>query len=179
MASEICMLKPGENIVLIGMPGCGKSTLGVVLAKTLGYDFLDTDLVISSLQRNTLQKILDEQGLERFLQYEEQAGLSVNCERTVIATGGSMVFSEAAMEHLRANGRVVYLNVPPEELAIRLTNIRTRGIAASPGKSIADIYRERVPLYERYADLIVEVRNQQSFEDVVEALAAALTAQNA
>lgn len=168
------MMTEKKNIIMIGMPGSGKSTVGVVLAKTLGYDFVDTDLLISKQQKDTLQHILDREGLDYFLKCEEQAGLSVDCNRTIVATGGSMVFSEAAMAHLKSIGKVVYLDVALEELEKRLTNIKTRGIAAKPGKTIGDIYRERTPFYEKYADVTVQVPSGVHLEAVVEDLITAL-----
>ncbi|MFQ9985501.1 MAG: shikimate kinase [Lachnospiraceae bacterium] len=128
------MRQKGDSIILIGMPGCGKSTVGVVLAKALGMNFIDTDLLISSRYGLTLQEIIDVRGLEMFLAYEEQAGLSVCDRRAVIATGGSMVFSGKAMEHLSGLGTVVYLDVGLQELEERLTNIRTRGVASRRGR---------------------------------------------
>ena len=114
-----------ENIILTGMPGCGKSTVGVILAKTLGMDFIDTDLIIQIQQKDKLQPLLDRYGTERFRQFEEQALLSVTAkEDTVIATGGSAVFCEQGMSHLKKNGICVYLEVPCDELVKRLKNIR-------------------------------------------------------
>lgn len=159
-----------DNIILIGMPGSGKSTVGVLLAKTLGYQFIDTDLIISKQQKTVLQKIIDERGLEEFLNCEEQAGLSVDTERTVIATGGSMVLKEKAMEHLKSLGQVVFFQVSIPELKSRLRNIKTRGIAAKPGETLESIYEERLPYYEKYADITVEVSNNAHLEEVVEQL---------
>ncbi len=157
-----------DNIILIGMPGSGKSTVGVLLAKVLGYQFVDTDLIISEQQQATLQEIIDTRGLEAFLDCEEQAGLSVNVRHTVIATGGSMVLSQKAMARMKENGTTVYLDVALPALAARLRNIRTRGVAARPGQTLEDIYRERLSYYERYADLRVSVPPHAHLEDVVE-----------
>ena len=145
-----------ENIVLIGMPGSGKSTLGVLLAKALGYSFTDTDLIISRIAGKPLQKILDENGLDSFLQLEEQVGAELECGHTVIATGGSMVLSEEAMKNLKAQGKAVYINVPLDEIKRRVTNIKTRGIAFRKGETLDDVFRVRVPLYEKYADITVD-----------------------
>lgn len=145
-----------ENIVLIGMPGSGKSTLGVLLAKALGYSFTDTDLIISRIAGKPLQKILDEDGLDSFLQLEEQVGAELECGHTVIATGGSMVLSEEAMKNLKAQGKAVYINVPLDEIKRRVTNIKTRGIAFRKGETLDDVFRVRVPLYEKYADITVD-----------------------
>lgn len=159
-----------DNIVLIGMPGSGKSTVGVLLAKTLGYQFVDTDLIISRQQKDTLQKIIDNRGLEEFLNCEEQAGLSVDTDKTVIATGGSMVLKEKAMAHLKAIGTVVFIDVSLPELKSRLHNIKTRGIAARPGETLEQIYKDRIPFYERYADISLKVSNHMQLEEVVEQL---------
>lgn len=145
-----------KNIVLIGMPGSGKSTLGVLLAKALGYSFVDTDLIISRLADKPLQKILNEDGLDSFLQLEQKVGEELRCDTTVIATGGSMVMSESAMQNLKLIGKVLYINVPLEEIKNRVTNIKTRGIAFRKGETLDDVYRIRVPLYEKYADITVD-----------------------
>ena len=116
-----------NNIILIGMPGSGKSTLGVLLAKAIGYSFVDTDLIISRRAGKPLQKILDNDGLDSFLELEEAVGSELDCDRTVVATGGSMVLSEKAMEHLRSLGTVVYIDVPFEEISRRVKNIRRGG----------------------------------------------------
>ena len=147
-----------DNITLIGMPGSGKSTVGVLLAKALGYDFLDVDLVIQNREQALLQDILDRRGLDAFLQAEEDAVCSVRCSRTVIAPGGSAVCRERAALHLKALGPVVYLRVPLEELSGRIRNLSTRGIAMKPGQTLADVMAYRAPLYERYADLVDTAR---------------------
>ena len=136
-----------KNIVLIGMPGAGKSTVGVLLAKTLGYAFLDTDLVIQEREGKLLQALVDELGVEAFLEREADAICSVDCVNTVIAPGGSAVCRDRAMEHLKSLGRIVYLHLPLEELEHRLHNISTRGIAMAPGETLAHIYDLRAPLY--------------------------------
>lgn len=143
------------NIILIGMPGAGKSTIGVILAKTLGMDFLDSDLVICRETGRTLQDLLDKDGLERFLQLEEDIACSLHPSHTVIATGGSVPMSARAMAHLAAQGTVVYLQVALPELSRRLSNIKTRGIAFGPGESLETLYQKRVPIYESWADLTV------------------------
>jgi shikimate kinase len=144
-----------NNIVLIGMPGAGKSTVGVVLAKSLGMRFIDTDILIQERTGRMLQAILDEDGPEGFRRIEEETVLSLNAEGAVIATGGSVVCSEAAMAHLKAGGVVVYLEISYDEMERRLKNITTRGIVLLPGQSLRGMYDERVQLYERYADLTV------------------------
>lgn len=145
-----------ENVILIGMPGSGKSTVGVLLAKDLGFGFLDTDLVIQQQQGLLLQDILDRQGVDYFLSAEETAIRTVRCRRTVIAPGGSAVCRPGAMDHLKALGPVVYLRVPMDELRRRLQNLATRGIAMEPGQTLDDVLVQRTPLYQRYADLTVD-----------------------
>ena len=160
-------------IVLIGMPGAGKSTVGVLLAKPLGDAFLDTDLVIQEREGRLLQDLVDELGVEAFLDREADAICSVDCDRTVIATGGSVVCRDGAMEHLKDLGRIVYLQLPLEELERRLHNISTRGIAMAPGETLAHIYDYRSPLYQKYADLTVAV-DRQTLEETVEQVLRAL-----
>lgn len=144
-----------KNIVLIGMPGTGKSTVGVILAKRLGYDFLDTDILLARRENRTLPKIIEDEGLDRFLELEGEAGLSVNCRSTVIATGGSMVFSEAAMAHLKENAVTIWLETPISILEERLSHEarEDRGVAAPGNMTVRDIYALREPLYAKYADL--------------------------
>ena len=142
-----------KNIILIGMPGAGKSTVGVLLAKSMGYDFVDADLVNQKQQGTKLQDIIDERGLHGFKQAEEQALLSISDKKAVIATGGSAVFSAAGMEHQRENGICEYLRVDEQELKRRHTNIKTRGIACRPGETVAEIIAEREAYYNRYADI--------------------------
>ena len=155
-----------DNIILIGMPGAGKSTVGVLLAKTLGYAFLDTDLVIQQREGALLQSLVDSLGVEAFLDVEADDICSVECRGTVIAPGGSAVCRERAMSHLKALGRIVYLHLPLEELERRLNNISTRGIARAPGETLADLFAYRAPLYRNYADLTVDV-GRQSLEETV------------
>lgn len=145
----------GSNIILIGMPGAGKSTVGVILAKTLGMDFLDSDLVICKKSGKTLQEILDQDGLDSFLQLEEQIVCQLQLERTVLATGGSVPMRQKAMEHLRTQGKILYLQVGLEELRTRLSNIKTRGIAFGPGESLDTLYAKRIPVYESWADFTI------------------------
>jgi len=162
-----------KNIVLIGMPGAGKSTVGVVLAKTLGMQFIDTDILIQERAGKMLQEILDGNGPDAFKRLEEETILSLHPDRAVIATGGSVVCSEAAMAHLKSGGVVVYLEIPYAEMEARLKNITTRGILLLPGQSLRGMYDERVPLYEKYADLTVAC-SDEDFESVVGNLIEAL-----
>ena len=165
-----------SSIILIGMPGSGKSTLGVLLAKALGYSFTDTDLIISRKAGKPLQRILDEDGLDRFLELEQEVGSSLDCDCTVVATGGSMVLSQPAMERLKSLGRVVYLSVPLGEIKRRVTNITTRGIAFHKNETLDNVFEQRSPLYEKYADLTVEITaGDGGIERAVESLARALT----
>ena len=165
-----------SSIILIGMPGSGKSTLGVLLAKALGYSFIDTDLIISRKAGKPLQRILDEDGLDRFLELEQEVGSSLDCACTVVATGGSMVLSQPAMERLKSLGRVVYLSVPLGEIKRRVTNITTRGIAFHKNETLDNVLEQRSPLYEKYADLTVEITaGDGGIERAVESLARALT----
>ncbi len=156
-----------KNIVLIGMPGCGKSTVGVLLAKTMGFRFIDTDIVIQERTGLLLQQMIDNSGLDAFCIEEERAIMSVEEKGgCVIATGGSAVYSRSAMLHLKQNGFVYYLSLPVEQVEKRLYNIKTRGIAMRPGDSIADVFRRRRELYEEYADITVECQGK-SMEEIV------------
>lgn len=150
------------NVTLIGMPGSGKSTVGVLLAKFLGYGFLDVDLVIQQQQDALLQEILDRRGVAAFLDAEEQAVLGLQCDEHVIAPGGSAVCRERAALHLKELGPVVYLRVELEELQRRIQNLSTRGIAMEPGQTLADVMAMRAPLYDKYADLIIDCPAGQS-----------------
>ncbi len=149
------------------MPGCGKSTVGVVLAKTLGIGFVDTDLIIQQNEKRLLQSIIDTEGIDYFLDCEAAAVRSLYCENSVIATGGSVIFREDAVNHLKGLGRIVYLKVPLNEIKNRLKNIRTRGVAATENQTVDDIFCERSPLYEKYADVIIDL-NGCSVEQAVE-----------
>ena len=149
------MLTPNDNIVLIGMPGVGKSTVGVLLAKALNRQFVDTDLQIQSLECRRLQDIIDDVGVAGFRALEERYVLDIDCRGSVVATGGSVVYSELAVEHLRCYGVVVHLDLPQEALLQRLRNLDERGIVRTPGQTFEALYQERRPLYEAAADLVV------------------------
>lgn len=149
-------LQKNNNITLIGMPGVGKSTVGVVLAKALGLAFVDTDLVIQEKTGMLLQEIIDTKGLEAFAQIEEDVLSELSVTGSVVATGGSAVYSDKAMKHLAASGPVVYLRASCEEIISRINNLSSRGIALKPGYTLETLYEERVPLYEKYADITVD-----------------------
>jgi len=156
-----------KNIILIGMPGAGKSTLGVILAKTLGMNFIDTDIVIQKNSGRLLQEIIDKEGPNTFLKLEEKAIMGLDCHNTVIATGGSVVFSRHAMEYLKSDGVVLYLDIPFEIMVQRLNNIRTRGIVLVVGQSLQDMYNQRISLYKKYADIRIDC-SDDDFENIVE-----------
>lgn len=143
-------------IVLIGMPGAGKSTLGVLLAKETMRDFVDTDVLLQVRANQSLQSIVDNSGYLMLRQLEEEVLLDLSVQHHVIATGGSAVYSQAGMEQLKRLGPLVYLKVSLDELKRRVKNLPQRGIAAQPGQSLDDLYRERCPLYEKVADIIVD-----------------------
>ncbi len=156
-----------DNITLIGMPGSGKSTVGVLLAKALGFGFLDTDLTIQHREGELLQTLVDNLGVEGFLEVETAAIQSVSCHHHVISPGGSAVCSGDAIGHLKAMGPVVYLRVPLEELTRRIRNISTRGIAMEEGQTLSDLMAYRAPLYEQSADFIVDCQSHQTLEETV------------
>ncbi len=143
-------------ITLIGMPASGKSTAGVILAKILGLNFIDTDLVIQQNESELLCDIIKNRGVKGFLEAEEKAVLSLNPSNTVIATGGSVVYSEAGMNYLKSLGKVVYLKIDRENLFARLHNIRQRGVVLQPGETLDEMYDSRSRLYEKYADCIID-----------------------
>lgn len=147
------------NIILIGMPGSGKSTCGVVAAKLLLKNFFDTDLLIQNREGRRLQQIIDEKGLDYFARAEEEAVLSLDIAGTVIATGGSVVYSPAVMEHLRRMGKVIYLHLEYETMCRRIQNLDSRGVVLQAGCTLQDMYKERLPLYRRYADAVIKCDN--------------------
>ena len=163
-----------DNVTLIGMPGSGKSTAGVLLAKALGYQFVDTDLLLQQREGALLQDILDRRGVEGFLDLEGEVLRTLDCRGTAIAPGGSCVCRPAAMERLRALGPVVYLRVPLDELERWVDNITTRGIAMAPGETLSGVFARREPLYRAYAGLTVDVAAGQSLEQTVAAVLAGL-----
>ena len=153
------------NLVLIGMPASGKSSVGVILAKLIGYDFIDTDILIQRAERKRLSEIIAEVGVDGFLEIEARVNASVEADHCVIATGGSAVYSEEAMRHLKKIGLIMYLKVDYETIRKRLGNIKQRGVVLREGQTLRDLYEERAVLYEKYADAVVE--EQGDVEDVV------------
>lgn len=156
-----------DNIILIGMPGAGKSTVGVVLAKALGYNFVDSDLVIQKETGKRLFEIIDEVGIDEFLNIENRINAALSVEKSVVATGGSVIYGEEAMEHLKSIGKVIYLKTDYESLEMRLGNLLKRGVAIRSGNTLLDLYNERVPLYEMYADITIDTKNK-GIREVVE-----------
>lgn len=145
-----------SNIVLIGMPGVGKSTIGVILAKILAYHFLDSDLVIQEREGKRLHEIISEVGTDGFLKIENDVNASLQADKTIIATGGSAVYGEEAMLHFKEIGEIVYLKADYETIKKRLGNLEKRGVALKPGQTLKDLYDERTVLYEKYADVVVD-----------------------
>ncbi len=159
-----------ENIILIGMPGAGKSTVGVVLRKKLGYQFLDCDLVIQEKCKKLLYQLIEEKGEAGFLMLENQINASLQADRAVIATGGSAVYGKEAMAHFKEIGKVVYLQLPYEELEERLGDLHERGVVIREGSTLLDLYRERTVLYGQYADMVVHCSGRD-IRSVVEEIA--------
>lgn len=162
-----------DNIVLIGMPGVGKSTVGVILAKVLGYQFIDADLVIQQQEGRLLHEIIEEEGTEGFIQVENRVNASLSASHAIIATGGSVVYGKEAMEHLREIGTVVYLEVSFPVLEKRLADIKGRGVVLKEGQNLYDLYLERTPLYESYADIRIAETGldiEQTVEQIVSQL---------
>lgn len=160
-----------DNIVLIGMPGVGKSTVGVVLAKVMGYQFVDADLVIQEKEKKLLCEIIEEVGAEGFIEVENRINSRIEAQHAIIATGGSVVYGAEAMAHLKEIGTVVYLKLPYEELNQRLKDIKGRGVVLKDGQTLRDLYEERVPLYEKYADITVNeylLNVEQTIEKIME-----------
>lgn len=156
-----------DNIILIGMPGCGKSTIGVLLAKNLAYGFLDSDLVIQEQSGRKLQDMINDMGPEAFAAFEDAVNSTLIPHHTVIATGGSAVYGARAMAHFKEIGTIVYLEAPYEAIEKRIQNFETRGIVIPEGQTFRDVYNERSALYEKYADITVNADRSDSW-DVVE-----------
>ena len=158
-----------KNIILTGMPTSGKSTIGVIVAKILGMDFIDTDILIQQREGKKLSEIIEENGTDKFLKCEEEALLGLDVSNCVIATGGSAVYSDKAMKHLKNDALVAYLKVDKKELNRRLKDVKGRGVVFRDGQSLDDMYETRVKLYERYADLTISEEGL-TLEDTVEKL---------
>ncbi len=162
-----------NNIVLIGMPGVGKSTLGVILAKIIGYRFLDADLIIQEREGKLLKEIIEEKGVEGFMAVENEVNASLECERTIIATGGSVIYGKEAMEHLKSIGQIIYLKAEYEALDKRLSNLKGRGVVLKKGQNLRELYDERTPVYESYADHIIDETGcdiEQTIEKIINIL---------
>lgn len=160
-----------KNIILIGMPGAGKSTVGVVLAKNLGMSFMDSDLVIQENTGKKLHQLIEEHGIDGFIRIEEQVNASLNPSNTVIATGGSVIYGPAAMEHLGNIGTICYLKLSYAAISDRLGDLAQRGVVLREGQSLQDLYQERTPLYEKYASLTIDCENK-NIREAVEEIAA-------
>lgn len=155
-----------HNIILIGMPGSGKSTCGVIAAKVMLKNFFDTDLLLQGLEQSRLQDLIDEKGTDYFYTAEEKAICSLQLEATVIATGGSVIYSDKAMQHLRSLGKVIYLHLSYETMLQRINDFTTRGIVVKQGSTLRDMYNERRPLYQKYADAVIDCENNTVEETV-------------
>ncbi len=162
-----------QNIILIGMPGVGKSTCGVLLAKATGRGFIDTDVYIQVGTGRGLQEIIDAEGLDAFRRIEEQYILCLECKNSVVATGGSVVYSPPAMAHLKAAGRVVFLDLPLADIVKRISDLDVRGIVMAKGQSLSSLYAERIPLYRQYADITIDCQGLNQ-DQVVGAILARL-----
>lgn len=156
-----------DNIILIGMPAVGKSTVGVVVAKRLGYRFLDTDILIQEETGKLLREIIAEQGIEGFLKVEDAINSKVNVKKTVVSPGGSVVYCENAMNHYKETGKILYLKVSYETISKRLRNAKKRGVVLKEGQTLKDLYDERVKLFEKYADITV-VEDGYSLEETID-----------
>ena len=162
-----------NNVTLIGMPGVGKSTLGVVLAKVMEYQFLDTDLLIQKEEKRRLSRIIQEEGIDGFKAIENRVNASVEAENTVISTGGSVVYCDEALQHLKSIGKVVYLKLSLKALSKRLGNLKGRGVVLKEGQTLKNLYEERIPLYEKYADIVIDEEGkdlESCLQAVLEAL---------
>lgn len=163
-----------NNIILIGMPGAGKSTVGVVLAKKLGYTFIDSDIVIQDEKGMLLHELITKFGIDGFNEIENEVNSKISAENSVIATGGSAVYGKDAMEHFKSIGQVVYLKLPYNEIENRLGDLNERGVSIKKGQTLSSLYEERVPLYEKYADIIIDC-NELSIRDIVSKISEKVT----
>ena len=163
-----------NNIILIGMPASGKSTVGVILAKVLGYDFIDTDIIIQNKTGKKLSQIISEDGLDGFMKIEEEVCCGLYADNSVIATGGSVIYGQKAMEHFKEIGKVVYLEINFEDLEKRLHHMKQRGVVLKKGQTKRNLYDERVKLYRKFADVTI-LEEGQSIEETVQACISALS----
>lgn len=162
-----------KNIIFIGMPASGKSTVGVVVAKRLGYEFIDTDLLIQKQEKKLLKEIIDEVGNDGFLKIENQVNCDVDPEHAVISPGGSVVYCKEAMEHFKEIGTIIYLKVPYETINHRISNAKNRGVVLKEGQTLKDLYDERTALFEKYADYVVSEEGlglDETIDKVIELL---------
>lgn len=156
------MMKKLDNITLIGMPASGKSTIGVLLAKRLGFSFVDVDILIQEKEQRLLKEIIKGEGLAGFLEVENRANAELDVVKSVIAPGGSVIYGEEAMEHLKSISTLVYLKISYESLKERLENLTDRGVAYKDGMTLKDLYKERIPYYEKYADITIDVTDVEA-----------------
>lgn len=169
MNTDISTHTEGKAVVLIGMPGAGKSTVGAQLARRLGWPLVDADQLIERAYGGRLQDIVDEQGVQGLREREEAVLLGLALNACVIATGGSAVYSDKAMQHLRTNAMLVFLDIDLPSMVARVDNADKRGLARAPGQSLQDLYTERLPLYQRYATATIDCR-RRSVEEITEAV---------
>jgi shikimate kinase len=155
-----------KNVILIGMPAAGKSTVGVVVAKRLGYEFIDTDLLIQKQEKRLLKDIIAQEGNDGFLAIENRVNRELEVEEAVISPGGSVVYCEEAMRHFKEMGTIVYLHVPYEDIYQRITNAKNRGVVLKEGQTLKDLYNERVKLFEKYADYTVSEQGLELEETI-------------
>ena len=161
-----------SNVTLIGMPASGKSTVGVLLAKRLGYSFVDSDILIQEQEKRLLKEIIAQEGIEGFMEVENRVNAGICVERSVIAPGGSVIYGKEAMEHLKEISTIVYLKLSYEELEKRLGNLVDRGVVLKNRMTLRDLYNERVPYYEKYADITIDEADAGNAGDVVDKLRA-------
>lgn len=150
-----------DNLILIGMPGAGKSTIGIVLAKIIGYTFIDSDIIIQNEKNMLLHELIDKYGLDGFNSIENEINSKINTHKSIIATGGSAVYGKDAMTHLSSIGTVIYLKLPYEEIEERLGDLTKRGVSIKKGQTLKSLYNERIVLYEKYADITIECSNKK------------------
>lgn len=167
-----------NNIILIGMPGAGKSTVGVVLAKVLGYDFVDTDLVIQKITGQRLEEIISTKGIDEFIKIEGEINCGIDGEKQIISPGGSIIYNDKAMNHFSSIGVIVYLNHSYDEIKLRLGDLKNRGVVLKENQTLHDLYLERTPYYEKYADINLKLPKGISIKATVKRLIKALKSNN-